>query len=719
MVATCFSEQAANAGWGPEKSMKYAIAALAAIASGTLAAAAGVDDAMMANDADGRNWPTYGRTFSNWHASPLGGINADNIGRLGLAWSMELPGITNGATVPLAVDGVLYFTVGQSMVHAVDAVSGKLLWKHDPEVTRVAGHKLRYTWGPRGLAVWKDKVYVGTTDGRLIALDAASGKQVWSVMTVTPEDSLTLTGPPRVFGGLVVIGNAGSEWGAVRGYVTAYDAETGAQRWRFHTVPGNPADGFENEAMEMAARTWTGEWWKLGGGGTVWHAITYDQKYNRLYVGTGNGAPWNRKVRSPGGGDNLFLCSIIALDAETGRYLWHYQTVPGETWDYNSSMDITLATVDVAGESREVILHAPKNGFFYVLDRATGQLLSAEKSGKATWAERIDPATGRPVEAPGVRYEEAPALIWPGGIGSHNWHPMSYDPQSGLVFIPTMEIAGLYDDTGVDRKRFTMVRGDLNTGLVEFTGDAPPDAGRSALIAWNPAAQREVWRVNTPGMWNGGTLSTAGGLVFQGQGDGILNAYATSSGRRLWSFDAKMGITGAPITYEVGGKQYVSVVAGWGAAGPAFFGSLSAQHGWQARVHPHRVLTFALDAKAALPPTPPPMVAQPVDDPALTVDAALAARGESLYARRCNACHGLAAVAGGFAPDLRASPVGLDAESFRAVVQGGALELAGMPRFGEFANEEVEALRMYLRRRARESLEAMQAGTKAGNNSDR
>lgn len=697
---------------------KLYTALLVAAMAWTLAKASGVDDAMMANDTDGRNWSTYGRTFSNWHASPLADINEQNIDRLGLAWSLELPGITNGATVPLAVDGVLYFTVGQSMVHAVDAVSGRLLWRHDPEVTRVAGHKLRYTWGPRGLAVWKDKVYVGTTDGRLIALDARSGRQVWSTLTVTPEDTLTLTGPPRVFGGLVVIGNAGSEWGAVRGYVSAYDAETGELRWRFHTVPGNPADGFEDEAMEMAAKTWTGEWWKLGGGGTVWHAITYDPKYHRLYVGTGNGAPWNRKVRSPEGGDNLFLCSVIALDADTGRYLWHYQTVPGETWDYNSSMDITLATVEVAGEPREVILHAPKNGFFYVLDRATGKLLSAEKSGKATWAERIDLETGRPVEAPGVRYEESPALIWPGGIGSHNWHPMSFHPGTGLVFIPTMEIAGLYDDKGVDRKRFTMVRGDLNTGLVEFTGDAPPDAGRSALIAWDPAAQREVWRTDTPGLWNGGTLSTAGGLVFQGQSDGMLNAYAAANGQRLWSFDAKMGITGAPITYEVDGRQYVSVVAGWGAAGPAFFGSLSAQHGWQARVHPHRVLTFVLDGKASLPLTPPPIVAKPVDDPALKIDPALAARGESLYARRCNACHGLAAVAGGFAPDLRASPVGLSTESFRAVVQGGALELAGMPRFAEFSDEEVEALRHYLRRRARESLATMQAGTKAGDNSD-
>ncbi|MFM7067226.1 MAG: c-type cytochrome, partial [Gammaproteobacteria bacterium] len=416
------------------------------------------------------------------------------------------------------------------------------------------------------------------------------------------------------------------------------------------------------------------------------------------------GSPWNRKVRSPGGGDNLFVCSIIALDADTGQYLWHYQTVPGESWDYNSAMDITLATLTLDGQPRDVIMHAPKNGFFYVLDRRDGKLLSAEKFGKATWAERIDLATGRPVETPGARYETAPALLWPGGIGTHNWHPMSYNAGTGLVYIPTQVIAGLYDDTGLNHRQFRMVRGDLNTGLKEFVDDAPEDAGSSELVAWDPQRQRKVWGVKTPGLWNGGTLTTAGGLVFQGQGDGQFNAYGARDGQRLWSFNARMGISGAPITYSAGGKQYVTVVAGWGAAGPAFLGSLSAQFGWQARVHPHRLLTFVLDGEANLPPTPPPQRAIPVDDPQFPMDVTAARRGESLYARRCNACHGLAAVAGGFAPDLRASPVGLSAAGFAAVVREGALELAGMPKFGELSAEEVEDLRHYLRRRARESL---------------
>lgn len=656
---------------------------------------------MIADDSDGRNWPAFGRTYSERHASPLQQIDRENVARLGLAWSMDLPGITNGATVPLAVDGVIYFTVGQSIVHAVEAKTGQLLWRHDPEVTKVAKRKLRITWGPRGIGYWEGKIYVGTTDGRLIAIDARTGTQAWSVQTVDPGNELTITGPPRIFNGKVIIGNAGSEFGANRGYVTAYDADTGKQAWRFWIVPGNPADGFENSAMERAAKTWTGEWWKLGGGGQAWNAMTYDPKYNRVYIGTGNGSPWNRKVRSPGGGDNLFLCSIVALDADTGEYVWHYQTTPGDTWDYNSSMDITLATLEVGGKPRPVILHAPKNGFFYVIDRETGKLLSAEKFGKVTWAERIDLATGRPVEVPGARYENAPALVWPSTMGVHNWQPMSFNEQTGFVYMPTLEMASQFDDRDVDPARFAMQSTKLNTGLNMPVGDAPADAGKSALLAWDPVRQRAAWSVPTPGLWNGGTMTSRGGLVFQGQSDGRFNAYDASTGTLLWSFDAKMGITGAPITFEHGGKQYVSVVVGWGGSAPAFFGSLAAQHGWQARVHPHRLLTFVLDGRAALPDTPLPVQVTPVDDPAFVVDAVQAKAGGVLFAQRCIVCHGLGAVAAGYAPDLRASPVALDPGAFAAVVQQGGLEVAGMPRFEELEAAELDQLRHYLRARAR------------------
>jgi quinohemoprotein ethanol dehydrogenase len=656
---------------------------------------------LIADDRDGRNWPAYGRTYSERHASPLRDINRSNVAQLGLAWSLDLPGISNGATVPLAVDGIIYFTVGQSIVHAVEAKSGRLLWRHDPEVTKVAKKKLRITWGPRGIGYWDGKIYVGTTDGRLIAIDAQKGTQLWSTQTVDPNDELTITGAPRVFNGKVIIGNAGSEFGANRGYVTAYDANTGAQLWRFWIVPGNPADGFENAAMEMAAKTWTGEWWKMGGGGQAWNAITYDPQFNRVYIGTGNGSPWNRKVRSPGGGDNLFLCSIVALDADTGEYAWHYQTTPGETWDYNSSMDITLSSLEINGETRPVILHAPKNGFFYVIDRETGKVLSAEKFGKVTWAERVDLATGRPVEAPGARYETAPALVWPSTMGVHNWQPMSHNEETGLVYIPTLEMASLFDDRGVDASRFAMQSTKLNTGLVMPVGDAPPDAGKSALLAWDPKQQRAVWSVPTPGLWNGGTMTTSGGLVFQGQSDGQFNAYDAMTGERLWSFDAKMGITGAPITFEADGTQYVSLVVGWGGSAPAFFGSLAAQHGWQARVHPHRLLTFRLNGTATLPDTPPPMQVTPLDDPQFVVDNGKAQAGGLLFAERCIVCHGLGAVAAGYAPDLRASPVALNENAFAAVVQQGSLEVAGMPGFEELTAAELDTLRHYLRARAR------------------
>jgi quinohemoprotein ethanol dehydrogenase len=656
---------------------------------------------LIANDLDGTHWPAFGRTYSERFASPLKDIHKQNVARLGLAWSLDLPGIHNGATVPLAVDGILYFTVGQSIVHAVQATTGRLLWRHDPEVAKVARRKLRITWGPRGIGYWEGKVYVGTTDGRLLALDARNGRQVWSAQTVDPSNELTITGAPRIFNGKVIIGNAGSEFGANRGYVTAYDANNGKQLWRFWIVPGNPADGFENAAMEMAAKTWTGEWWKFGGGGQAWNAITYDPQFNRVYIGTGNGGPWNRKVRSPEGGDNLFLCSIVALDADTGEYVWHYQTTPGETWDYNSSMDITLTTLDVAGERRPVIMHAPKNGFFYIIDRRTGKVLSAEKFGKVTWAERVDLTTGRPVEAPGARYETAPALIWPSTMGVHNWQPMSFNEATGLVYIPTLEMASLFDDTGVDPKKFVTRSTLLNVGLTMPVGDAPRDAGKSALLAWDPIRQRAAWSVQTPGFWNGGTMTTAGGLVFQGQSDGQFRAYDATTGAVVWSFDAKMGITGAPITYRAKGRQYVSVVAGWGGSASAFFGSLAAQHGWQARVHPHRLLTFAIDGNARLPDTPPPAQVTPVDDPAFVVDDAKARAGGILFAERCIVCHGLGAVAAGYAPDLRASPSALDAAAFAEVVQNDSLEIRGMPRYEELADAELETLRHYLRARAR------------------
>ncbi|MBW2500421.1 MAG: PQQ-dependent dehydrogenase, methanol/ethanol family [Deltaproteobacteria bacterium] len=662
-----------------------------------------------ADEASGRDWAAYGRTFSEQRFSPLAEIDTENVSRLGLVWSLLLPDVPNVSTVPLAVDGVIYFAAGYSVVHAVDALSGELLWKYDP---RVRGFKMRFSWGSRGLAYWNGKLYAATQDGRLFAVDAQSGNLVWEVQTTEPGDVRYITGAPRVFDGKVAIGHAGADAGPVRGYVTAYDAETGEEIWRFHTVPGDPSQGFENDAMEMAAATWTGEWWRFGGGGTVWNAMTYDPEFDRIYLGTGNGTPWNQKVRSPGGGDNLFLCSIVALDADTGEYAWHYQVNPGETWDFNSAMDIVLTEHEIDGRPRKLLLHAPKNGFFYVLDRETGSLVSAEKFARVTWAERIDLETGRPVETPDARYADGYTKIWPGTFGAHNWHPMSFSPDTGLVYIPARDMPGFYDDRSVDLEGWEMTEEDVLGvigGIVDYTaggpGDVPANAGEGFLLAWDPVEQREVWRQDRAGVTNSGTLVTAGGLVFQGLAVGHFEAYDARDGRLLWRAPMGVGTQAPPITFEADGRQYVAILAGWGG-GPNLLGSLTAQFGWIGRSYTPRLLVYALDGDAALPPTPPPGRPTPIDDPDFEIDPARAQAGAWVYLAKglCSSCHGYAAVAGGYAPDLRASPVPLSFGSLDAIVRGGERESRGMPRFDEFTAEDVENLQHYLRQRARESL---------------
>jgi len=388
---------------------------------------------------DGRNWLTHGRTYSEQRYSPLDQVRADNVAKLAPAWSLELDTWRGQEATPLVIDGVMYTTTAWSKVVAINAATGEELWQYDPMVPREVAAKGCCDVVNRGLAAWKGRLFLGTLDGRLVAIDAATGKPVWSVQTTDRSLPYTITGAPRVVKGKVIIGNGGAEYG-VRGYVTAYDAETGEQAWRFYTVPGNPADGFESDAMKKAAETWFGEWWKGGGGGTVWDAIVYDPELDLLYIGVGNGSPWNHRQRSEGKGDNLFLSSIVALRPDTGEYVWHYQTTPGETWDYTATQPIILADLTINGEPRKVLMQAPKNGFFYVLDRATGALISARNFVPITWASGVDMATGRPVEDPKARYAEAPALVVPAPMGAHNWHPMSFSPKTGLVYIPAQEV---------------------------------------------------------------------------------------------------------------------------------------------------------------------------------------------------------------------------------------------------------------------------------------
>lgn len=662
---------------------------------------------LLANGADG-NWAAYGTGYASNHYSPLDQINQGNVGKLGLAWSIDLPTSVSSHSAPLAVDGVLYYSVGLSIISAVDAASGKPLWTYDPDVAGVAGDKLRPAWGLRGIGYWRGKIYAGTQDGRLIAIDANTGKPVWSVQTTTgSNDGRYVTGAPLLFDGKVMIGHGGADFAPVRGYVTTYDAETGKKLWRFYTVPGDPAkpDGEASDpVMAMAAKSWKGEWWKHGGGGTVWNAMAYDAELDRVYIGTGNGFPWNRNIRSPGGGDNLFLCAIVALEAKTGKYLWHYQTTPGESWDFNSAMDIELATIPIEGKPRRVLMHAPKNGFFYVIDRDTGKLISAKPFARVTWASGID-ADGRPIETPEARYPHGETLVWPGGTGAHNWMAMSYSPTNRLVFIPKLELPGYYSEKGVKPATWKAPpRVALETGFDPFDSTNMPPATKDkvgALVAWDPVAQKARWSVPQLAAYNGGVASTGGNLVFQGDGEGKFTAYAADTGKPLWSFDAQNGILGQPIVYRAKGRQYVTVMTGYGAIASGM-GPLSAQLGWDYRNQKRRLLTFAIGGKATLPPVERPML-EVLDDPAAKIDMAQVARGARAF-NYCLPCHGAGAVAGGGAPDLRMSPAVIDAATFEEVVRGGALVSAGMPKFDELGASDLADLRMFIRYRARVAL---------------
>src|SRR5690606_24386419 len=431
-----------------------------------------VDEARIAAAAPAE-WPTYGRDYAETHYSPLAQITTDNVNQLELVWSWDLPktGARPEAT-PLVIDGVMYATGPYSYVFALDARTGEMLWHWDPGIPEEAHGGPSVCCGNvnRGVAVYGDKVFVGTLDGRLVALNRETGIVEWAVQTTPRDSDYSITQAPRVVAGNVVIGNSGAEYG-VRGYVTAYNPDNGEMVWRWYTVPGNPADGFENEAMRMAAQTWTGEWWKIGGGGTVWDGMAYDPVLGLLYIGTGNGAPWNRDNRSPGGGDNLFLSSIVALRAETGEYVWHYQTTPGDDWDYTAVQPLMLLDLEIGGRQRAVIVQAPKNGFFYVIDRITGQFISAQPfADDLTWAFGVDPETGRPQGAPAARYGTNRQGAWlsPGPTGAHNWHPMSWNPATGLVYIPAQNTQSWYEMEEVQYQQ-----GQWNTGTVRGGGTGP------------------------------------------------------------------------------------------------------------------------------------------------------------------------------------------------------------------------------------------------------
>src|SRR6266566_4356362 len=594
-----------------------------------------VDAARMNNaDRDAANWLSYGRTYSEQRFSPLSSITADNAKQLGLAWYADLDTNRGQQATPLVIDGVMYVSTAWSLVKAYDAASGKLLWSYDPEVPRELGVKGCCDVVSRGVAAWNGKIFVGTFDGRLVALDARTGKPVWSVLTVDQNKPYTITQAPRVIKGRVVIGNSGAEYG-VRGYISAYDAESGKLAWRFYTVPGDPSKPFENKAMEMAAHTWHGEWWKEGGGGTVWDAISYDPQLNLVYFGVGNGLEWDHGHRSKGKGDNWFLSSIVALNADTGAYVWHYQATPGEEWDFDAVQQLMLADLTIDGVRRPVLMQANKNGFFYVLDRKTGELISAKNFTPVTWASGVDLKTGRPIENPGIRYDQTgkPARLLPGALGAHSWQAMAFNPKTGLVYIPAQEIPMTY----IPVKDFKPTSMGWNIGVAT---NNPRDV-RGYLLAWDPVSQREVWRANYLGPWNGGVLTTAGNLVVQGNAAGDFSVYRADTGEKLWSTPAQTPVMAAPITYEIDGEQYIAVLAGWGGAYPLLQGRDSGKSGNERNVS--RMLVFKLGATASLPPLLPEAKLV-LDPPSARADAATVASGGALYGQFCTVCHGEAAV---------------------------------------------------------------------------
>lgn len=655
-------------------------------------------------------WLGYGDDDKENRFVPLTQINASNVRQLGLEWSLDLAGENALEATPLEVDGVLYFSGSFAMVYAVDARTGRLLWRFDPKANEAKPREMRRVWAVnRGVAYWDGKVYVATRDCRLIAIDAHTGKQVWSSSFMVPGSNSTSSGAPRIFKGKVIIGNSGAEF-AARGYVSAFDGKTGEFLWRFFTVPGDPARGYEDQAMAMAAKTWSGEWWKYGGGGTPWNAITFDEELNQIYIGTGNGGPWNGQFRAPSGQANLFLASIVALDADTGKYKWHYQCNPDEVWDYKATADIILTDLRIAGKRRKVLMQAPTNGFFYVIDRYNGKLISAEKIGKVTWADRIDLKTGQPVERPDIRGEKGPSVIYPDDYGAHNWQAMSYNPKSGLVYIPYMRLGMQYgptpsvaeaSDVTADPARISM---RLGVSVRPSRDPNDPLDEKGSLLAWDPVAQALRWRVDYPFFLNAGTVTTAGNLVFQGTNTGTIYAYAADTGAQLWSFDAKLGILAPPISYSVAGRQYISILVGYGGEGG--LGKQGRKQGWKYGLQPRRLLTFALNGQQRLPETAPPdFSVKALDDPAIQLDPARVQRGASLYGlMTCAVCHGSALNAGGGAPDLRESSIAEDPAAFKALLRSGNLVPRGMPLFDDLTDDQIESIYQYIRQGARDSI---------------
>ncbi len=649
---------------------------------------------IVATDDEPGNWLAHGRDFGEQRYSPLEDINRDNVTRLGLAWETGTNSTRGLEATPIIVDGVMYTTSTWSRVMALDAKSGAVLWQYDPEVQKSWAKRLCCDVVNRGVAVSEGVVYVGTLDGFLIALDAASGAVKWRVDTLIDRDRYySITGAPRVVKGKVIIGNGGAEFN-VRGYVSAYDKSSGALDWRFFTVPGSAEGPFEHDELALAAPTWDPDSNFEGVGGTAWDSMAYDPELDLLYVGTGNGSPWSQYARSPSGGDNLFLASIIALDPDNGEMAWHYQTTPGDAWDYTATQHMILADLDIDGTPRKVLMQAPKNGFFYVLDRVTGKVISAEKYVFTNWASHVNLETGRPEPTGLGDYSLQERYVYPSVAGGHNWQPMSFSRKTGLVYIPSRDIGWVHNETGDKWFEYGVDNADEL-----LTGQEPPE-NSGYLKAWDPVKQQLAWQMILPNVWNGGALSTAGGLVFHGTASGHFYALNDETGEVLLDLFTGTGMIAAPVTYSVDGVQYVVIMAGWG--GPAF-NTLAGDEALLKYRNSGRVLAFKLDGgDVPLPPAVPPRGPFP-QPPDISASAEILEQGRILFVYNCGGCHGMYGSTP-MLPDLRR----LSHEKhdlFKQIVLEGLYEPLGMASFaGDLSEAEVDAIQAYVVQLSREAV---------------
>jgi quinohemoprotein ethanol dehydrogenase len=659
-------------------------------------------------------WRLIGQDSDNHTFSPLTQINDKSVNRLALAWYADMPTRDGLVGEPLVADGVVYQSGVLSMVWANDVRTGKLLWSFDPEV-KYTGHMIP-NWGSRvnrGLALWGDKVYVGTGDCRLVAITRATGKKAWEADVCFGDERRTITGAPRVGGGKVFMGNANVDDGSRRGYVDAYDAETGKRLWRFYTIPGDPSKGFESKALERAAKTWGKDYWKRPGSASVYEGMTYDAKLNLLYFGTSSAIPDAPIDRAEPRGDELYSACVVAVNAETGEYVWHYKETPNNAWNFDSNSPIVIADLKFKGKLRRVLLHAPKNGFYYVLDAATGKFISGDRYGpRVDWASGIDPNSGRPIELPGARYYAQPGGVakhYPGPVGARGLTPAAFSPLTGLHYLPAMDMAGRtyyhkHVATG-GQAGFTLASGNTH---FELTPDDILADGRSQLVAWDPVARKAVWKIDEGLPIFGGSLATAGNLVFAGKGQ-LLRAFAADSGKVLWSYEIPGGILAAPITVDVDGEQLVLFAVGNnGASGTTIAGAGTFLNNGAIRNAPSRLLAFELDGKAMLPATDlrdiypkPPLPRFPAD---------VAERGrKAFWSNGCDYCHGgeeLNAV--GSVPNLKKASAATHA-AFEAIVIGGVLKPAGMPDFSYLDSATVKDIQAYI---VNEAWDAYEAQTK-------